>query len=222
MVFAVVPFLAVRAEARKPEPRASDPQWLEPRAEVKNYKTRRSDPSKTYYKGRDVSHYDFTVEPGGDTITVVYVNRIYCFSRPVDMSKHWRTVRDFRIVYPLSQIAKVKMATFEEQLMALPNRRLQREFARATEKSLVREYTPMMKRMTVNQGKILVRLIDRETNMTSYDIVREFRGGFVAGFWQGIAKIFGHDLKDEYDAEERDRLIEQCILMYNAGTLPVY
>ncbi len=52
--------------------------------------------------------------------------------------------------------------------------------------------------------------------------MKEFRGGFVAGFWQGIAKIFGHNLKDEYDAAERDRMIEQCIMMYNAGLLPEY
>ncbi len=67
-----------------------------------------------------------------------------------------------------------------------------------------------------------MRLIDRETDQTSYEIVKEFRGGFVAGFWQGIARIFGHNLKDEYDALERDRLIEQCIMMYNAGLLPEY
>jgi hypothetical protein len=190
-------------------------------AAISVVQAKKPDPTKLYYRGRDVSHYDFVVERG-DTITVVYANRVVCFSKPVDMSKHWRTVRDFRKVYPLAQIAHVKMAGFEEQMLALPSRKLQREFARATEKSLVDEYTPVLKRMTINQGKILVRLIDRETTMTSYDIVREFRGGFVAGFWQGIARIFGHNLKDEYDAEERDRLIEQCIMLYNAGLLPVY
>jgi hypothetical protein len=183
---------------------------------------RAPDPKKMQYKGRDVSHYDFEIEPNGDTMTVVYVNRVFCFSKPMDMSKHWRLVRDFRRVYPLAQIAHVKMAGFEQTMLSLPSRRQQREFARATEKSLVDEYTPMMRRMTVNQGRILVRLIDRETTMTSYDIVKEFRGGFVAGFWQGIARLFGHNLKDEYDAAERDRMIEQCILMHEAGLLPAY
>ncbi len=194
------------------------------RFDPKRFRTesRRTGPSQSQYSGRDVSHYDFILEPNGDTTTLVYVNRVYCFSKPVDMSKHWRTVRDFRRVYPLALIAHTKMAAFEEQLMALPSRRLQREFARATEKSLVGEYTPVLKKMTINQGKILIKLIDRETNMTSYDIVREFRGGFVAGFWQGIARIFGHNLKDEYDPVERDRVIEQCILLYNAGLLPEY
>ena len=177
---------------------------------------------RVQYSYRDVSHYDFRVEDTGDTTTVVYANRVFCFSKPMDMSKHWRLVRDFRRVYPLAQVAKEKMSGFEEQILAQPTRKKQRELSKKIEKELVAEYTPTMKRMTVNQGKILVRLIDRETDMTSYDIVKEFRGGFVAGFWQGVARIFGHNLKDEYDAADRDRMIEQCLMMYNAGLLPEY
>jgi hypothetical protein len=138
------------------------------------------------------------------------------------MSQHRRLVRDFRAVYPLAEIARRTMEGFEEQLLALPTRREQRVFSKRTEKDLVAQYTPTLKRMTVSQGRILVRLIDRETDQTSYEIVREFRGGFVAGFWQGVARIFGHNLKDEYDPAERDRLIEQCIILYNAGLLPEY
>ncbi len=140
----------------------------------------------------------------------------------MDMSRNRKLVRDFRAVYPLAEVARQTMAGFEEKLLALPTRRAQRQFSKRTEKELVAQYTPTMKRMTVSQGRILVRLIDRETDQTSYDIVREFRGGFVAGFWQGIARIFGHNLKDEYDPAERDRMIEQCILLYNAGLLPEY
>jgi hypothetical protein len=177
---------------------------------------------KMQYSSRDVSHYEFVIEPGGDTLTVINVNRVFCFSKPMDMSKHWKLVRDFRKVYPLAQIAKEKMAGFEEQILAQPTRKAQREYSKKIEKALVEEYTPTMKRMTVSQGRILVRLIDRETEMTSYDIVKEFRGGFTAGFWQGVARIFGHNLKDEYDAADRDRMIEQCLMMYNAGLLPDY
>jgi hypothetical protein len=173
------------------------------------------------YSWRDVSHYDFQME-GRDTVTVVYVRRVYCFSKPVDMSRHRKLVRDFRKVYPLALVAKQKMATFEAELVTLPTKKAQREFSRRVEKELIAEYTPTLKRMTVSQGRILLRLIDRETEYTSYAIVKEFRGGFVAGFWQGIAKIFGHNLKDEYDPAERDRLIEQCVSLYEAGLLPNY
>ena len=175
------------------------------------------------YSTRDVSHLEIERDAQGDTVGVgIYLNRVYCFAKPMDMSKHRKLVRDFRAVYPLAEVARRTMAGFEEELMALPTRKEQREFSKRTEKELVAQYTPTLKRMTVSQGKILVRLIDRETDRTSYDIVREFRGGFVAGFWQGVARIFGHNLKDEYDPVERDRMIEQCILMYNAGLLPEY
>jgi hypothetical protein len=173
------------------------------------------------YSARDVSHYDFRLE-GRDTVTVVYVRRVYCFSKPVDMSRHRKLVRDFRRVYPLALVAKSRLAEFEAELLALPTKKEQREFSRRIEKELLAEYTPTLKKMTVSQGRILVRLIDRETEYTSYGIVKEFRGGFVAGFWQGIAKIFGHNLKDEYDPAERDRLVEQCVRLYEAGLLPEY
>ncbi len=183
----------------------------------------RTKSGKAGYSRQDVSHYEVERNAQGDTVAVgVYMNRVYCFSRPVDMSKHRKLVRDFRKVYPLALVAREKMAGFEEQLMALPTRKAQRQFSKQTEKELVAQYTPTLKRMTVSQGKILLRLIDRETDHTSYAIVREFRGGFVAGFWQGIARVFGHNLKDEYDPVERDRIIEQCIMMYNAGLLPEY
>ncbi|MDR2912123.1 MAG: DUF4294 domain-containing protein [Alistipes sp.] len=172
---------------------------------------------------RDVSHYEVLRDERGDTVGVdIYLNRVYCFARPMDMSKYRKLVRDFRVVYPLAEVARNTMAGFEEELLSLPTRKEQREFSKRTERELVAQYTPTMRRMTVSQGRILVRLIDRETDQTSYDIVREFRGGFVAGFWQGVARIFGHNLKDEYDPAERDRMIEQCILMYNAGLLPEY
>jgi CRISPR/Cas system-associated protein endoribonuclease Cas2 len=178
---------------------------------------------KDGYSVRDVSHYEVERSATGDTVGVgVYLNRVYCFSRPVDMSRHRKLVRDFRKVYPLAQVARETMSGFEETLIALPTRKAQREFSKRTEKELIAQYTPTLKRMTVSQGRILLRLIDRETDQTSYAIVREFRGGFVAGFWQGIARIFGHNLKDEYDPVERDRIIEQCIIMYNAGLLPEY
>jgi hypothetical protein len=185
--------------------------------------TEAANPKKTGYSSRAVSHYVIDRNEQGDTVAVgIHLNRVYCFSRPMDMSRHRKLIRDFRKVYPLSLVAKQTMAGFEEKLLALPTRKAQREFSKQTEKELIAQYTPTLKRMTVSQGRILVRLIDRETDQTSYQIVREFRGGFVAGFWQGVARIFGHNLKDEYDPAERDRLIEQCIVMYNAGLLPEY
>ncbi len=220
-LFCIVAGTAPAAETALVSVFPDSPSGAQKPAASKRIARKNAKEGKMQYSNRDVSHYDFVTEKG-DTITIVYVNRIFCFSKPMDMSKHWKLVRDFRKVYPLAQVAKEKMAVYEVEILKQPTRKAQRELSKSIEKQLVSEYTPEMKRMTVNQGKILVRLIDRETDKTSYEIVKEFRGGFVAGFWQGIAKIFGHNLKDEYDAVDRDRMIEQCIIMYNAGLLPEY
>lgn len=155
----------------------------------------------------------------GDTIQTVTSKPVYCFSRRADMRKYAKMVRDLKKVYPIAQVAKCKMREMEAELLNLPDKKAQRAYIRNLEKSIVKEYTPVLKHMTTSQGRMLVRLIDRQTEYTSYQIVKEFRGGFVAGFWQGIARIFGQNLKDEYDAQERDRVLEQLILLYEADLL---
>ena len=81
------------------------------------------------------------------------------------------------------------------------------------------EMTPMLWRMTLYEGKILIKLIDRETDHTVFNIVKEIRSGFTAGFYQAIAKLFGANLKLEYDPEGEDAILEQIVIYYNAGLL---
>jgi hypothetical protein len=76
-----------------------------------------------------------------------------------------------------------------------------------------------VREMTTTQGRILVKLIDRETTQTSYEIVKEFRGGFTAFFWQGLGKMFGQDLKSAYDPTGEDAQIEQIVLLIEAGVI---
>ena len=85
--------------------------------------------------------------------------------------------------------------------------------------AIKKEYTPVLKHMTRTQGRVLLKLIDRETKYTAYEILREFRGGFVAGFWQSVSRIFGQNLKSEYDREGDDKVLEQIVLYYEAGLL---
>jgi hypothetical protein len=73
--------------------------------------------------------------------------------------------------------------------------------------------------MTRTQGRVLIKLIDRQTEYTAFEIIKEFRGGFVATFWQGIGKLFGHDLKTEYGIEDEDQILEQIVVYYEAGLL---
>lgn len=173
-----------------------------------------------YTDRRGVTRYGYDINPRtGDTTLVVNMRPVYCFKRPADLRRYTKMIRDLKIAYPIAQIAKAKMRNLEDTLDKIPTRRLQRAYIRSIEKAVKDEYTPVLGRMTRSQGKILIRLIDRETDYNTYDIVKEFRGGFVAGFWQGIAKIFGQDLKDEYDKENRDKVLEQLIMLYEADLL---
>ena len=106
----------------------------------------------------------------------------------------------------------------EAELLTM-NKKEQRIYIKQCYKQILDEYTPVAKRMTRTQGRVLVKLIDRETEYTAFEVIREFRGGFVASFWQGVGRIFGHNLKSEYDKEDEDRVLEQIVLYYEAGLL---
>lgn len=155
----------------------------------------------------------------GDSIPLIHIAPVYVFDRPVDLRRYRKLVDAVRKVYPVAQLARVKMADMEEELLRLPNKKAQKAYIKEVYEQIKEEYTPVLKKMTRTQGKVLLKLIDRETEFTAYEILKEFRGGFVAGFWQGISRVFGQNLKSEYDKDGQDRVIEQIIVYYEAGLL---
>lgn len=163
-------------------------------------------------------HQEWTVDRG-DSIPLVHILPVYVFSRPVDLRRYRRLVDAVKKVYPVAQIAKARMAEMEAELARLPNKKAQKAYIKEVYHQIKEEYTPVLKHMTRTQGRVLLKLIDRETEYTAYEVLREFRGGFVAGFWQGVSKVFGQDLKSEYDREGEDRIIEQIVVYYEAGLL---
>ena len=168
--------------------------------------------------GRGFWHQEWEVQ-NGDSIPLVHVLPVYVFSRPVDLRRYRRLVEAVKKVYPIAKIARAKMATMEEELCRLPTKKAQKEYIKQVYHEIKEEYTPVAKRMTRTEGRVLLKLIDRETEYTAYEVLKEFRGGFVAGFWQGISKIFGQDLKSHYDKEGEDRMIEQIVIYYEAGLI---
>lgn len=155
----------------------------------------------------------------GDSIPLIHIAPVYVFDRPVDLRRYRKLVDAVRKVYPVAQLARVKMAGMEEELLRLPGKKAQKAYIKEMYEQIKEEYTPVLKKMTRTQGKVLLKLIDRETEFTAYEILKEFRGGFVAGFWQGISRVFGQNLKSEYDKDGQDRVIEQIIVYYEAGLL---
>ncbi len=169
-------------------------------------------------RGRGFWHQEWTVERG-DSIPLVHILPVYVFSRPVDLRRYRRLVDAVKKVYPIAQIAKKRMAEMEDELCRLPTKKEQKAYIKQVYNEIKEEYTPVLKHMTHTQGRVLLKLIDRETEYTAYEVLKEFRGGFVAGFWQGVSRVFGQNLKSKYDREGEDRMIEQIVVYYEAGWL---
>lgn len=174
----------------------------------------------TLHRGRGWWHQEWTVDnKSGDSIATVHMMPLYKYNRGIDARRYYRLIRTVKKVYPLAQIARNEMANMEAELRQIPTLKEQKEFVKGVEKRIVEQYTPLIKRMTLYEGKILCKLIDRETEFTAYEVIKEFRGRFVAGFWQGIARIFGNNLKLEYEREGDDKIMEQIVLYHEAGLL---
>lgn len=160
----------------------------------------------------------------GDTILLASIKEVYIFPKPKFSSRraeyhYWKLVRDLKIVYPYAQLAKVKLDELNVEFMQLPNDKARREYAKKVEKQLRDEYEDQLKALTITQGKLLIKLIDRETGKTSYTLVKELRGSFQAAFWQTVAVIFGSSLKVKYDPQGKDAEIEKIVRKIELGYL---
>lgn len=160
----------------------------------------------------------------GDTIPYVKLPTVYIF-KPLkfrnkrDMAKYHKLVRDVKKVLPISkEINRAVIETYE-YMMTLPTEKERRKHIKAVEKSVKEQYTPRMKKLTFSQGKLLIKLVDRQTHSTGYELVKAFMGPFKAGFYQTFAALFGASLKKQYDPMGDDALTERVILMVESGQI---
>lgn len=124
-----------------------------------------------------------------------------------------------RKVYPMAKVAALKVAEYNRIYSNFKTERERKAYVKQAEKELFRQFEGDIRHMTISEGRILIKLIDRETKETSFDIIKEFKGGFNAFFWQTVARIFGHNLKSEYDAQNEDQMIEYIVMQIDTGTL---
>lgn len=144
---------------------------------------------------------------------------IIVFKNGVDRRRYARLIRAVKRVYPLAKVARDKFDGMERHLETLSTKKERKEYTRSIYNEIKEEYTPILMKMTYTDGRVLIRLIDRETDYTAYEVLDEFRGGFIASLWQGVGRIFGHNLKDEYGTNKEDEMIERIIKYYEAGLL---
>lgn len=132
-----------------------------------------------------------------------------------------RTMQRVVKVYPYAQVAGELMREYDRQLSNLKTERERKAYLKMAEEELKNEFEGDIRDMTVSEGHILIKLIDRETGNTSYELIRELRNGFTAFMWQAVARIFGSNLKENYDPLGDDAIIEEVVAMIEAGELYV-
>ena len=160
----------------------------------------------------------------GDTIPSLRMPTLYCF-KPLkfknkkQQQQYNRLVRNVKKTLPIAKEVNRAIIETYEFLQTLPNEKAREKHLQAVEKSVKEQYTPRMKKLTFSQGKLLIKLINRETDSSSYELVKAFLGPFKAGFYQAFAAIFGASLKKEYHPEGEDAMIEQIVLMVENGQI---
>ena len=160
----------------------------------------------------------------GDSVQYVQTNNIYVFPEPEfknakQKEAYNRLVYDIKKVLPIAKEANKIIIETYEYLETLPDKKSKDAHMKIVEENIKKEYTPRMKKLTYAQGKLLIKLIYRECNSSSYNLIQAFLGPVKAGFYQAFAWVFGASLKKTYDPEGTDRLTERVVLMVEAGQI---
>jgi hypothetical protein len=161
---------------------------------------------------------------GNDTIIHRDIREVWVYPRknfktPRMEKQYNRLIQRVKKVYPYAVTANQLLHKYEPEYVNLKTDRDRRKLMKKIEDELLARYKDELKKMSISDGRVLIKLIDRETGRTSYSLIKEFRGSFAAAFWQGIARIFRNNLKDEYDPYGEDALIEQIVTLIEFGYL---
>lgn len=171
---------------------------------------------------QDSSNLVMGIVEGNDTTIHVRVTEIWVYPErkfPNNRKRRYysRYVAKVKKVYPLAIEARVLLEKYEPQYNALDNQRDRRKLMKNLEKELLSKHKEELKTWSISDGKILLKLINRETDRTAYSLIKDFRGDVSAMFWQGIARIFKNDLKDEYSPDEEDQMLEEIVRKIESG-----
>jgi hypothetical protein len=164
------------------------------------------------------------VERNGVKMPEIEIKEVTINARPErkrrsEYRQYEKMVSNIKKVYPYALIVRSTLSEVNEELKNIPDDRERKKYLKDVEKEVFAKYQDDIENMTISQGRLLIKLIDRETQNTSYALIKDYRGKFSAAFWQGIARIFGSNLKEEYDPYGEDALIEAIINEIEAGRL---
>ncbi|MDE6297929.1 MAG: DUF4294 domain-containing protein [Muribaculaceae bacterium] len=173
-----------------------------------------------------VKGYSHIVDEYGDTCRYTFLRDLYVFPPMKFKNKkeeefYWRTVRDVRKTLPYAKLAFATVCETYEYIQTIPDKKKREQHLKTLEKDIFEQYKPAVKHMTKNQGKIMLKLINRETDQTSFNIVKAFLGSFRAGFWQTFGRFFGMNMKSGFnpDKDREDAIIERIACLIEQGAL---
>ena len=167
-------------------------------------------------KVRAYEGYTRFVDEYGDTCRMTYIKNITVyppmkFKNKKEEEFYWRTVRDVKKTLPYAKLAFSTLCETYEYIQTIPDKKTREKHLKTLEKDIFEQYKPVVKKMTRNQGKVMLKLINRETDQTSFNIVKAFLGSFRAGFWQTFGRFFGMNMKSGFhpDKNREDAIIER-------------
>lgn len=172
-----------------------------------------------------VMHY---IVEGKDTIFIDEIRASKVYSRlPKQKGKDWRKyyklVHNFSKTYPYALVAKKIVARADSTIAADKLKRVKRDkYIDSVQKELFDVFEKPLRGLTVSQGALLMKLIDREIGKSSFDIIKDYKNGIAARFWNGVAKMFGSDLREPYDPEGEDLMVEDLVKMWEDGDFPAF
>ena len=154
------------------------------------------------YKG-----YSWRVDEDGDTVMVVFLRELTVYPPMKFKNKKqeeffWRTVRDVKLTLPYAKLIAETLVETYEYIETFETQKEREDYLKSMESALFEQYKPILKRFSRRQAKVLIKLIQRETHQSSYDIVKAFLGSFRATFWQGFGKLFGVSLKSSFNPKK--------------------
>lgn len=164
----------------------------------------------------------------GDTIYVDNIRPARIYSKlPKQKGREWRKyyrlVHNFSKAYPYALVARKLVQRADSTIAADKLKRVKRDkYINSVQTELFEVFESQMRNMTVSQGALLMKLIDREVGRSSYDIIKGYKSRITAGFWQGVAQLFGSDLKKPYNPQGEDRLTEELVQIWDAGDFPAF
>ncbi len=160
----------------------------------------------------------------GDTIPYIELKTVPFiapkhFKNKREKRRYTRLVYNIKKVYPYARLAGLKYRQYSEELSQIESESERKKMTKQIEQEIKEQFEDDLKKLTISQGHILIKLIDRETQHSSYDLLKDFRGIFTAVFWQSFGRIFGYNLKTKYDPEGEDKNIEEVVQLIERGLL---